>query len=471
MAGVAILLVVFGAVVYAAVRGALYNEMDSTLTTTIHTLASSIEFDEGELDVQFDPGKIPEFQKYGQEAYFQIWLKDGRALKRSDSLGRENLPNFHGNGVNPEFRSIKLADGRIARAAGIEFTPGSEYRTHYGEDEEYDEGRHTRSKWNPPCIALVVARDVVEIEAHLTFLKWLLLGAGAASMALAALVSLVLVHRGLAPLVSIADDISAIRADDLDAHVSTEKMPLEILPVAEKLNDFLRRIKDAFEREKCFSADMAHELRTPLAGLKTTLEVALSRERGPEEYRESLMDCLDVANRMNALVEKLLLLARIEGNKAERRIEEIRISEIIDDCWKPFAEDAAAKNISFENRFDKNIACKSDRGGLIMVFTNILENAAQYADAGGKIWVEGTMTAEIIQIEISNTGCRLTKEDVLHVFERFWRAESSRTETGVHLGIGLSFVERIVQSLGGKADARATDAGVFTIKIALPQNY
>jgi len=299
-------------------------------------------------------------------------------------------------------------------------------------------------------------------------LLWALLGAGAGTLATALIISAAVVRRGLKPLDSLARRIGAVREDDLGDRVPTEHLPMELLPVGEKLNDLLGRLQSAFERERRFTADVAHELRTPLAGVRSTLEVAMSRERQAEEYRGALAECLDIAKHMEAMVTNLLTLARLDAGTATFQREGIRLAKLFDSCWQQFADEATKRGVAYRNTVPADLACTSDRDNLAMVITNILANATEYANEGGHVEVSGRRTGDAVELEVTNTGCGLTPEQASHVFDRFWRGDASRTGTGLHCGLGLSLVQRILTALGGTADAGVGDDGTFRITLRLP---
>jgi signal transduction histidine kinase len=245
------------------------------------------------------------------------------------------------------------------------------------------------------------------------------------------------------------------------------RMPRELAPVVERLNDLLRRLADAFQRERTFTADAAHELRTPLAGLRSTLEVALSRPRESAEYREAMTECLAIVRRTDALVTSLLTLARLEGGQGPAHAEPIALAEAVRDALHPLEVRVAARRLAVNAQVAEDLRVAADRATLGTVLTALLENAAEYANEGGRIDIGAERTGRSVTLRVANTGCHLSDDDVSHVFERFWRGDTSRTDTGVHCGLGLAIVRRAAWSLGGTATASAS-GDVFTIRIALP---
>jgi|GEM_PF-3667456 len=224
----------------------------------------------------------------------------------------------------------------------------------------------------------------------------------------------------------------------------------------------------ALQREHSFADDLAHELRTPLAGIRSTIDVALTVDRDTHEFRESLTDCSGIVDRMQSLVDKLLMLARLDGKRQTFSEQRVHLAEIIDASWKPFQQRAAERGLAFENQVPDSIACVSDRDSLMIIFSNLLENCVNYTDQGGRIWVTARQDGKgTIQAAVGNTGCQLTPIEARMAFQQFWRADESRQSGGRHTGLGLALVRRLTLALGGEAFADVTEQGVFTVHLGL----
>ncbi len=455
--GMTLLLVVFSLVIYTAIRRALINQFDTSLASMARILAASVEQNHGEIELEFEVEQMPEFQEAEHPTYYELWRPDGVVLARSPSLGADDLLRFEGATGELAFRALQLRNDRPGRAVGLGFRP----RTADSEEKNPPQPEKTLA------LTLVVARDAGDMLRHLEFLRWLLLIASVGTITLSVLVAAVVVRRGLCPLNSLAAEIAAVTEDDLNVRVGSEKMPAEIMPIKNRLNELLARLGASFRRERRFAADVAHELRTPLAGIRSTLEVTLTRTRRTDEYQTALCDCLAIAKNMQAMVNNLLTLARIEAKQTAFRCERIRLAELIDSSWRPFSAGAAKRSIVFENRVPAHTTCQSDRESLSIVFSNILDNAVEYADDAGRIWTTARQTDGCVEIAVSNTGCQLTNEQAAHVFDCLWRGDSARTETGIHCGLGLALVQRIVTALGGRTSVEVQSGGIFIIRLIL----
>ncbi|MBN2130362.1 MAG: sensor histidine kinase N-terminal domain-containing protein [Sedimentisphaerales bacterium] len=456
--GMVLLLACFSVTVYAVIRHALVGEFDSSLTSTAKLLSAAVEIEDDTVDAEFEEQHMPEFNDAEQPAYYQIWELKGGVVCRSPLLGQRDLPQlYRPDGLPTHAACPDTRTGRPLRAVGVRFLPRM---------EAADANAPSRVADGRPLV-IVVARDASELHGQLGSLKWLLLAATGATAGLALLVAAVVVRRGLGPLQSIAAEIAAIGENDLAARVGSAPVPAEIAPIQDRLNGLLARLQKAFDSERRITADVAHELRTPLAGIRATIEVALGRERNSTEYRSALSECLAMALGMQALTDNLLTLAHLDASAVTLQAERIALAEFVDSIWLAFRAKAEAREISFENRIPEGLAVNSDAVNLGTVFSNLLSNAVEYADSPGRVWITARRIDGMVEIAVANTGCALTGEQLAHVFDRFWRADRARADTGVHCGLGLALVQEMTKALHGHATAEVKD-GTFTARVTLP---
>ncbi len=456
--GMALLLTVFSLLIYGAIRSALVEQFDASLASVAQILAASVERDKDEIDLELDVQKMPEFQNTRHPTRYQIWRSDGTVAAKSPLLGTCDLSRVAGALNAPVFAASKNEAGQPQRMVGLTFVP------RIASSDEQD----SRQPANVQPLTLAVARDAEELYEQLRFLYWLLLIASGAVITLSFVIAAVIVRNGLRPLNSIAAEIATITEDNLTTRITAEHVPVEVVPIKNRLNELMSRLEASFNKERQFNADVAHELRTPLAGIRSTIEVTLARSRDATEYQEALSCCLEISKNMQSMVGNLLALARLDARQTSFHVEQIKIGELIDACWDSYSDKALYREIAFDNRVDPEMTLETDRQNLSIILSNILENATEYADKGGRIWVAACRKEESVEISISNTGCKLTSEQVSHVFDVFWRGDSSRTAAGVHCGLGLALVQKLTRALGGRAAAHLQPVGIFTLQLTLP---
>ena len=463
--GMILLLTVFSLLIYGVIRSSLTKQFDTSLASVARILAASVERDANTIDLEFEVQQMPEFLNTDHPTHYQLWDANGIVKAKSPLLGTENLLRVVGslNAIVPGTSQDK--NGQPQRTAGITFIPRLA-------DSENEKDNKNVVNYRPPAneqaLTLVVARDAGDLYGQLAFLRWLLLNASVAVIALSFIIAVVIVRKGLSPLNAIAAEIAAIKEDNLTTRITAENVPTEVVQIKNRLNELLSRLQASFNRERQFNADVAHELRTPLSGLRSTIEVTLTRTRDNDEYKKVLFDCQAIVESMQTMVGNLLMLARLDAKQISFQTEQIRLAELVNSCWKPFSDKALERQITFDNSIETESICESDRQNLSIVLSNVLANAVEYADEGSQIRTSACYKNDSVEIAVSNTGCKLTIDQVSHVFDCFWRNDVSRTDTGAHCGLGLALVQRLVRALGGNASAELQPGGIFVVRIILP---
>jgi len=453
ISGITVLLIGFDLIVYHTISRAMFKQFDSSLESAARMISASVEQGDEKLSFELDVAMMPEFTGGKTPAYYELWRDDGTVVRRSPSLGSDDLVWFKPVNHSRIFTSFVMKNGRSVRAVSVNFLPRID--------------SDSNAAYVPQSLVLVVARDAGNLLKQLRFLKYLLSIVSAGILVLAYAVAHIVVKQGLAPLSAFAAQIDNIRDDNLKSRIVGENLPDEILPIQRQLNSLLQRLETSFERERAFNTNVAHELRTPLAGIRSIIDVTLMRNRDAAEYRSALSETLSVVNNMETMVAKLLELAGIENGRRISGMEQIKPAEMVDKCWQPFSDKAAAAEIVFDNLIDSNLVWKSDTAALSIIFSNLLNNAAEYTNRSGRIRVTSQETNAGIELIFENTGNQLTEQQVTTVFDCFWQGDVSRSSTGVHFGLGLALVKQLVELLGGKIRAEVSN-DLFSICMHLP---
>jgi signal transduction histidine kinase len=454
----ALLLIVFGLIMDASIEYMLVREFDFYLETLAKTLAAATRADEQGVSVKLVPEALPDIPMVEGELFSQYRADDGTVLAKSANLGAEDLPEPNAEAGGSQVRPFVLRDGRGARVASVVFTvrPSTPPAS----------GSGVAPTGDGTILAVAVARDTTDLESHIRQIRRLLLTSGAVTMGVGGLAVVFVIRRSLRPLGQVAARIAALKEEDLSSRIPATGMPEEITPLVDRLNELLHRLEEAFDRERSLTADAAHELRTPIAGILTTAGVILSSERTPSDYREALEEIRGMARRMGSMVEKLLTLARFDSGRAPLTWEPIEFRQMVAQTWQAWAKEAELRGLTFDNEVPEDLACTSDRAALGIILSNLLENAVQYVNEGGSIRATARGVGGRTEMAVSNTGCMLTEDQVGRVFDRFWRADPSREDTNLHAGLGLPLVRRIAESLGGTATATVDPTRVFTVCVA-----
>ena len=213
---------------------------------------------------------------------------------------------------------------------------------------------------------------------------------------------------------------------------------------------------------------MAHELRTPVAALLTTFDVCRSRPRDESAYMATIDKCRDVAHRMQAMVESLLILARADAGQLVLKLHSVEPTDLLDECWAMFAQKAEERGLQLEWSTPRLPEIRTDSEKLRIIVQNLFDNACSYANDRGTVRVVAQVIKGRFQLQVVNTGNRIAPADVHRLFERFWRGDEARADTGVHCGLGLSLCQRLARLLGGQIEIETSTADWFVVRLTLP---
>ena len=435
--GVSLVFLVSGALVLLLTRSSLHDQFDDALIARAHALSALVEQEGEQIDVELDSEGTP-----GDPAFFEVW--DGETvLVRSTSLRGHDLARPSGDLV---IEDVDLPDGSTGRQVTLHFIPRVDPK-----HPLVGPGKH---------VTLAIARATSEVSDAVARVAQVLIGVGLLGTLLCLAILAGVVRFGLSPLRSLAAAIAQLREGDLALKLDGAT-PAELAPVVDRLDELLRRLASAFARERELTAEVAHELRTPLAGLRATLEVALQRQdRPPEKYRAAMTDCLAITRDTERMVTAMLSLARLDAGTATASVESVDLDELVREVLAPLTARASERRVSVITRLAP-VTTTTDRDKLRVVIQNLLDNAVSHVDEGGQIEVELADQ----RLTITNTCSTLAPEDAGRVFDRFWRGDAARS-AGTHAGLGLALCSKLVAVLGGTIRAGVRD-GVFTITVLL----
>ena len=463
----AVLLALLGASIatYSSLRDFLYQRVDESL--------ASIEMPPGRSQGRpggpGGPGPRPDIGSAGRGAFVQRRAADGTITVTQvprDLQGQEvnlDLPDDISADISAD------AGGRRARYLTVGSSPnGTSWRV------------RASAIPDPPGGLLLVALPLDDVEATLSRLVAVQLGVAAAALVAAVAIGWWLVRLGLRPLAQIEATAEAIAAGQLDRRVPGDEKPTEVGRLAAVLNRMLGRIEAAFaardateaelrrseDRMRRFVADASHELRTPLAAVSAYAELFDRGASGrPEDLARSMTGIRTETTRMGELVEDLLLLARLDEGRPVR-------SEPVELVALAAEAVAAARAVGPEwpaqLQAVEPVEVAGDASRLRQVLDNLLANARAHTPAGTKVTVTVRRTAGGGELEVADDGPGMTPDEVGRAFERFYRADPSRSRRHGGAGLGLSIVAAIVKAHGGEVTAQATPGGGATFTVRLP---
>lgn len=309
----------------------------------------------------------------------------------------------------------------------------------------------------------------LDITHHQHFLQrmqqliWLTVGLSALATALLGAWA---ARNGLRPLRQMGEVASKVSARSLTTRLPEGQMPVELAELAQTVNAMLERLDDAFQRLSAFSADIAHELRTPLSNLLTHTQVTLTRPRSLEEYREALHSNLEELQWMAQLVNDMLYLAKADHGLLMPSRQRLALSEEADALLEYYAPLAEEAGVALHREGQASL--EGDRHMLRRALSNLLDNALRFTPAQGEIRVSIDVQDHQVRLQVANTGEPIDPALLPRLFDRFYRADPARREgSSEHAGLGLAITRSIVQAHGGSIRAESA-AGWTRFVIDLP---
>ena len=314
-----------------------------------------------------------------------------------------------------------------------------------------------------------IAIDVSQEEDLLARYRLWFWGILLATSILFPLVGFRIARHGIRPVEEIAATARRITSTNLRERIASEGYPLEIASLAGTFNQMLERLEESFERISKFTADIAHDLRTPVNNIRGEAEVALARSRTVEEYRDVLASSLEEAVRLSELIGDLLFLARAESPLPDLHREQVLIGELLNtvhDYYEASATDAGISLVVTDaaEQFDAEL----DRSLMLRAVSNLVSNAIAHTPPGGTVTLATMKEFAAIRIEVSDTGVGIPAEALPKVFDRFFRVDPSRSKASGSTGLGLAIVQSIMTLHGGSADITSQLSRGTRVTLSIP---
>lgn len=321
-------------------------------------------------------------------------------------------------------------------------------------------------------VQLRSATDIKQLNAAVEKM-WILAIGGLAVIALAAaLGSYLIMRRGLRPLDTINSTAASIsEGTDLSRRIPVTRAQDEFHALGTTFNGMLDRLERSFDKERRFTDNASHELRTPVAVMLSEADYALGEGRSPEELREALERVRSQAVYMSELTSQLLALARADRGASQLQLEELDLSELCELVGETGAELAAERSIAFYSNVQPGVRVRGDTALLMRMALNLVENAVRYGREGGFIRFELRCESGWAVGSVEDNGIGIEPEELPRIWERFYQVDRSRGGAANGAGLGLAMVEFIVQAHGGEVSVQSVpgSGSTFTWRIpALP---
>jgi heavy metal sensor kinase len=444
-------LVGFAAAVYLVARADLHRQIDEQdhrvndrLQGTLDTLVAAAEIHRNGLEWEAHERSLP---RGGDGVHGVMWLvavPGGRTIDRSGPAAGDWLRD----GPEGNVTDSSAVTWRVARR-----------RLHPGEPQVLPPENHLMAN-EPAALVVYTALDltaavpVTPIRNDLDRLAWLLAGLTVALWLLAVLIGRWLCRRTLAPVSDMAVAARELSPADPGERLAVRPTGDELEDLGRAFNEALGRMEEAFERQRRFTGDASHQLRTPLAAVLGQVEVALRRDRDPAEYRDTLRAVADEIRHLHRLTEALLFLARADAEAGLPDLQAVDLATWVADHvgkWR-------ASHPGTDVRVDVDESTPSVRAHpelLAQLVDNLLDNALKYGPAGGPIQVRVAVKDGQAQLTVEDSGPGILPEDLTHVFDPFFRTAAARSAGIRGVGLGLAVARRIAEAMGARVTAES----------------
>ena len=293
---------------------------------------------------------------------------------------------------------------------------------------------------------LVVAMSLEDFEI-VQILKNILLVTFPIILILLFLIARFFAGRSIKPVRTIIETSNQITKDNLQTRIPLPQNKDELYVLSENINNLLSRIENAIDREKQFTSDASHELRTPLAVIKGTMEVLIRKPRNQQEYEEKIQFCISEVDRLNHMVDQLLLLARFENQKQNVKQETIYLNALVLDNLTRFSEKSESKKLKIKTEFTEDYYLVCDNYLVSIIISNLISNAIKYSNPNGEIAIELGKKNNEVTFSITDFGVGIAKNDLDKIFNSFYRSDVSNHPEIKGTGLGLSIVKRLCDLL------------------------
>jgi signal transduction histidine kinase len=441
------------AVVYG--RSELREAFDAALEGRATSTLALVRYDENTPPgLLFDSSLLPPTRRSRHRDVFEIRAADGHILAQAGPLDGVPIHLSEGSTTYSDL-TINGAPYRAVVLRNVAVLDNEE------------------SVKVPARVTVVYASSVMMIRRRLTDLAFYVAGTSLLMLLAASGLAVWGVRRGLEPLRELAAQASAISVHNWGFRPPPpEKMASELAPLSRAIGTVLDRLRESFRQQRDFTSDAAHELKTSVAILKSTLQTLTHRPRAEQEYRDGLEMLLEDCARLEDLLDRMLRLARIEQwaeNGTPREIVTAELSSTCEAAILRMQRIADARNIALELINPMSMRLRADPKDLELIWVNLLENAVQYGPAGSKVAMriqrDGDLAATV-SVEDSGPGVEL--KELPYIFERFRRGDPSRARSTGGFGLGLAICKALVEAYGGHIEAINRPERGTSIRVQLP---
>jgi len=438
----AMLIVLFGVIVYVQTSRSLYSSVDDTLRLRADRIISESS-DSGTNTINPDQSALDEIAAPG--VYVEIINEDGTMRVRSSNLSAP-LPVRTRRRVTNDGISIETH----------ETANGERVRVLYEGITLSDQAQGT----------LLVARSLHPTDAALDRIRVVLIGGGIAFLIIANGLAYLAASPALRPLRQVTGTARQIEATaDFSRRIPGDDQPGEVGELVRTLNELIEKVRSTLDAHRAFLADSSHELRRPLAVLRGNLEVLASGALPADEREAVIVETEEESRRMSSILSDLLLLSQVDARQI-LQVQHVDLVHVVRSVAEHERGRFPQREISVDGESDP-LVIEADEQRVRQMLENLVENAARYSTAGTRITINARRAGRFAVAEVRDEGPGMSEDEVRHAFERFFRGARGRRQHGDGSGLGLAIVRHIAEAHGGGAALTSSPAGTV-VRIELP---
>ncbi|HVX09935.1 MAG TPA: ATP-binding protein [Pirellulales bacterium] len=467
LVAVAVILICFSAALYFATGLYLHREMDERLQITLDVLEASIDIEpEG---MEWEPVDRRLNVGMGQDddqVRWAVYDRGGTVVGRSLNAEAIRFPPSEAWHELPRLALdatsiVQLDNWRLAsRTLRLkELLNPESARDAY--DAVEDDVQHEE-------LLIVAGLSPAPVEASMRHLLWQLVAATGFVWTICGLFGRRLILWAMSPVREIASAAKNLSPDNPGWRLPSPGTADELDDLAEAFNQLLARLRDAFDRQRRFTGDASHQLRTPLAGILGQLDVALLRDRSPQDYRQALAAARDEARRLRGIVDSLLLLARTEAGPPPSTTP-LELRGWLKDYMARWTDHPRHGDLHCDVGDDGEVWVRADRELLAQAFHNLIDNALKHSDPRSPVRLELARSSDTATVTVSDCGRGIAADDMAQLFQPFHRADAARLAGLPGYGLGLAVASHIVAAFSGSisVDSKLGEGSRFTVRLPL----
>ena len=456
---IAILLLIFCASLYSTLSFLLHRHVDAQLLSMVQSQANQVKKETGEIEeiLQNNSRRAKDDDDYEKE---DQELRE--AIRDSVVLNREGNVQWKGEGVGVVPRLDPLLRDQVLHG-----------QTMYETLQRQQSSPVRRISF--PITSQGRVEYILQTQDSLDLvnetLHWLLITLGTATIGIFVfgwVGSNWIARMALSPVETLGQTAANVSAQSLGTRVFLDAPYHEFQQLAQSFNNMFERLQRAFESQRRFVGDAAHELRTPLTAMKGNVEVALQRDRSPEEYRDVLSTTLGQVEHLARLVKSLLTLTQFSGEHPPIDLKPVLMEPLIKELVSELSILAKEKGCSFTTHIQEVPQVLGDAGQLKQLVINLLDNAIRHTPQGGSVTVKLQSSANQVQITVEDTGSGIATEHLPHIFERFYRADRARDRESGGTGLGLAIAQEIALAHNGTINVQSEVGKGSVFMVNLP---